>query len=260
MPGEFIQASASGPPAVHAGDSFRGNTGGAETAEEALRAAGFFPIDAPEMVPEQKQNMKSCVPDPIPYTEFRQRLEAIAARPSEFFSVVSRRLLHFLADGRYMLSKEDITAGIVGNRKRIENIITGLRKKGLLVSTEGVNGTRLYKLNVNREYSPEIINTIRMLTESNTSPKDRRIGHFLLDRLDEGFIDIADYRAMDEESKWQNDMKLCQQLGLVTRITAERYTINEKLEQGFGLLDQTQRTIASVLYETFGQETIPNFV
>ncbi len=160
-----------------------------------------------------------------------------------------------MADGRYMLSKEDITAGIVGNRKRIENIITGLRKKGLLVSTEGVNGTRLYKLNVNREYSSEILNTIRMLAESNTSPKDRRIGHFLLDKLDEGFIDLADYRAMDEESKWQNDMKLCQQLGLVTRITAGRYSINEKLEQGYGLLDQTQRTIASVLYETFGQES-----
>ena len=250
-----VQASTSGPPAPQENkdEPFQGDSDGVESTEDALKRAGFFSVGASEMDPEQ--SIESDISEPIPYMEFRRRLEVMAARPSEFLSAVSKRLLCFMADGKYTLSKEDVTAGIVDGRKRIWNIITHLRRCGILVTKESVDGVMLYRLNVNREYGPEMLNTIQMLRGSNTSLKDRRIGDLLFEKLDEGSVDIVDYRNRNEESKWQYDMKLCQQLGLVTRITAERYEINETLRRSYERLDQSQKSMATRLYETFGHES-----
>lgn len=103
-------------------------------------------------------------------------------------------------------------------------------------------------------YGSTVLERIKMLTDSN-SPKDRRIGSMLLECMKKGEITIMDYLAEDEETKWQTDMYLASQMGLVKKIDPNRYKIMKRIRPGPPLLTKGQRKFITEAYEIFGDET-----
>lgn len=103
------------------------------------------------------------------------------------------------------------------------------------------------------EYQPEVLERISELTRSN-SQKDRRIGSLLQQCMKKCQITMDDYAAIGEAAKWPTDMQLASQMGLVERITPQRYTILRELNTGPFCLSKRQSRIITEMYESFGDE------
>ena len=153
LPAELAQGSSSSPlmRKENRSEPFREYSDRPETVEEALINEGFFLIGLPKM--EASENAETINPEPLPYSVLRQRLEIMAARRSVICSEVGKRLLRFLTDGRYTFKREEITAGIVDDKKSSSNVITRLRNNQILVSVEHADGSVIYGLNVRHKYS-----------------------------------------------------------------------------------------------------------
>ena len=77
----------------------------------------------------------------------------------------------------------------------------------------------------------------------------------LLGHLRHGYITIHDYEESGDESKWAEDMKLAEQMGLVKRISKDRCNILSDARPCFEMLDNGQKRRARLMYEKFGEET-----
>ena len=153
-----------------------------------------------------------------------------------------------------MFRKDELTDGIAESQKQADNIITNMRQAGFIVSN-GVkppDNKMTYALNVMMDYSPDIIQEIQKLATSKYSTKDRRIGNLLISKLEIGYVDLMDYVALGEEIKWEPEMRFAEQLGVVTRESRTRFTINHELRRGYDKLDYWQKNMASELYDEFG--------
>ncbi len=84
--------------------------------------------------------------------------------------------------------------------------------------------------------------------------KDKRIGGLLLECMNKGEITIDNYAAIGEASKWAVDMQLATQLGLVEKISSQRYAILKKLNTGPLSLSKSQRRFITEMYELFGDD------
>ena len=93
---------------------------------------------------------------------------------------------------------------------------------------------------------------LKELTYGHT--RDRRIGMMLLKYLKKGRITIRDYEQTGETSKWGEDMRLAEQLGLVERITKDHCLILRDARPCFDMLNSNQRMRVRQMYETFGDE------
>ena len=234
---------------VDPNDPFRENTAGAESTEEALKMAGFFPVG----LTGDEEETEIAV-NPMGFMELHNRLKKCMNKPYSLMTAYCRRLLDFMDQGKSSFVRADITDGIAKDRKQAGNIITRLRTIGFILPAGEEDGVKLYKMNVNYFYTPSVLNMIQRLIHSTTSGKDRRIGSMLLQKLDDGYIDMTDYRRAGYESRWQTDMKLAQQLGIVAKEHASRYRINLELLPDFNEMGKSQKTMATEIYQAFGQE------
>ena len=89
---------------------------------------------------------------------------------------------------------------------------------------------------------------------SSSSARDRRIGSSILRCMSRGEITRDDYAALGEASKWQSDMFLAAQLGLVDRVSSRRCAIRSSLRSGPVPLTKNQKKIISEMYECFGDD------
>ncbi len=233
----------------------------------ALNQAGFEPVKI-----EKAQGA-------LTHEELREKLEILISRTSEYTTPVAQRLLQWLETGKHTFSRPELTDGIVPLGKRSWNILGQFKERGLIVSKRwNRDHAAMYALNlkessappvdetpndmlkewqeyIDEGYSPEVLDTIESLINSTSSPRDRRIGIVIRDRLRDGYIEISDYMKIDEPDKWIRDMKLCEQMGLVSRDKLTCYRINKKLYPGFEHMDRALKRAASAFYDQFGNET-----
>ena len=93
---------------------------------------------------------------------------------------------------------------------------------------------------------------IRTLSESSTSPRDRRLANVLTYCLDEGVIRQSNYERWGfTQSMWTSDMKLARQLGLAYKVSTGVYGMNKRLKPE---LQPHQKKTVSAIYETFGDQ------
>ncbi len=103
------------------------------------------------------------------------------------------------------------------------------------------------------ECDPEVLARIDELVQSN-SPKDKRIGGLLLECMKKGEVTVDDYAAIGESTKWLADMQLASQMGLVEKISTQRYAILRTLKSGPLSLSKGQRRFITEMYESFGDD------
>ena len=65
-------------------------------------------------------------------------------------------------------------------------------------------------------------------------------------------ISIDDYRDRGNESKWNSDMMLASQLGLVEEKDADHFTILKHLKSDPPTLSKRQKEVITEMYECFG--------
>ena len=263
-------------------DSFRGHNAGPSTAEEALMQMGFFSVGASdtgqvdrmpldetkcpgnESDEEDKPSLDSDsgilqpVAGTLSYDDLRDRLEEIAEKPTTYLSKAGKKLLEFLDERKYTFMREEIMDGIDLDPKQSQNTITRLKEKGVIIPIQSVDTRTLYGLNLEHLYFPEVIDMIRTLRTSIKSSRDRRIGELLWSKLDSGYLEYRDYRKACAEARWKKDIRLCQQIGLVTMKTQTKYQINQQISIGYDKLKPSQKEMARTLYETFGQDRFTN--
>ena len=101
-------------------------------------------------------------------------------------------------------------------------------------------------------YAKEVYEMIRTLSESSTSPRDRRLANVLTYCLDEGVIRQSNYERWGfTQSMWTSDMKLARQLGLAYKVSTGVYGMNKRLKPE---LQPHQKKTVSAIYETFGDQ------
>lgn len=116
-------------------------------------------------------------------------------------------------------------------------------------SQEGANMEE--ELN-NDLYAAEVHQLIQTLSESSTSPRDRRLANVLTSCLDDGVILQSNYERWGfTQSMWSSDMKLARQLGLAYKISTGVYGLNKRLKPE---LQPHQKKTVSAIYETFGDQ------
>ena len=103
------------------------------------------------------------------------------------------------------------------------------------------------------DYSSGMTEALDLLEKSNSS-KDRRIARMIRSCLPQGIITIREYGRSGEESKWNDDMKLAEQLGFVRQIMEDRCLIMRDVKPCFELLDLSQRRRAKRMYDSFGED------
>ena len=105
------------------------------------------------------------------------------------------------------------------------------------------------------DYAPEILESIRELSESERSARDRRIGALLEKNLSSGLITSGLYDEKLRAKIWPTDMQLAEQMGIVDRITEDSYRIRKTLRPGLPHLDGSQRAMMTKMFKEFGDGT-----
>ena len=101
-------------------------------------------------------------------------------------------------------------------------------------------------------YATEVHELIQILSESSTSPRDRRLASVLTCCLGEGEILQSNYERWGfTQSMWTSDMKLARQLGLAYKVSNGVYGLNKRLKPE---LQPHQKKTVSAIYETFGDQ------
>lgn len=104
----------------------------------------------------------------------------------------------------------------------------------------------------NRVYDKEVYELIETLAASGTSRKDQRLAESMKRCIGKGTLLRSDYDKWGyTDNMWQADTTLAKQLGLISKESADYYTMNTHLNPE--LLPNQKRTITAI-YEAFGYD------
>ena len=155
-----------------------------DSAESVLAKAGFVTMDLAQDSFDEKETSD---PDQMSFAELVERLKAMAERPSELYSAVAHRMLEYIENGKYAFTRAELADGIAVDSKQSHNIIGYLRSRGYIVSGEmGEGRVVIYRFNFAEGYSENVLSLISHLASSKISPKDKRVGEIMLQKLDTG--------------------------------------------------------------------------
>ena len=133
-------------------------------------------------------------------------------------------------------------------------ILGKIQERGILETIGIVRTMKIYMFSAGelseKDYTPGFIEALNALEESN-STKDRRLGTAIRSCLRRGIITLQDYT---DTGKWNEEMKLAEQMGFVRRITEDRCLIMQDVKPCFDLLDSGQKRRARRLFDSFGED------
>lgn len=192
------------------------------------------------------------------------------ASTAKIIGQLSVFLLKKIDTGQMQFTTGEIAAALNVIPRQLSSSIRYLKEQGVIRLQRRDNHQKYYKICTEEESreilarpavqeseepecDPEVLARIDELVQSN-SPKDKRIGGLLLECMNKGEITIDNYAAIGEASKWAVDMQLATQLGLVEKISSQRYAILKKLNTGPLTLSKSQRKFITEMYELFGDD------
>lgn len=195
-------------------------------------------------------------------------LTQYAATPKKVIGQLSIFLLRRLDTGQRQFTVNEIATALNLIPRQLSSSIRYMRDQGIIRIEHQDSRHKYYWINTEEEaralsdpnrapdseaeeIDPAVLERINELIQSN-SPKDKRIGGLLLECMDKGEITIDDYSAIGESTKWLVDMQLAAQLGLVEKISSQRYAILRELKSGPPSLSKGQRKFITEMYESFG--------
>ena len=131
-----------------------------------------------------------------------------------------------------------------------------------------LNGTKYYQffsagepsvnpssdLSGEQGFCQEVYDQLELLTHS-FSVKDKRIVEAVRSCLPKGRITLDDYAARGNSSKWEKDMQIAAQMGLVRKVTSQCYSIPKIIRPEPAVLSRGQRKFISEVYASFGVKT-----
>lgn len=166
----------------------------------------------------------------------------------------------FLDEGIFHFTRQELLGELGYTEKQVESVFVRLKEKEI-IRAEFRNGNKMVycfthtrtEPDETQEYSKETLDMLRALSRSAISIKDKRIGSMLLKHLETGKISLDDYDERGWGTRWQSDMRLAWQLGLVERINNQEYRIRPVPEKDFDLLLPAQKTAAAAMYKEFGE-------
>ena len=103
-------------------------------------------------------------------------------------------------------------------------------------------------------YDPSILDTIQKLKNAPVSTKDKRLGTMLALCIVAGVITKDDYKKHGHLTRWNPDMHLASQMGIVEKVNPQKYIILHKAKEGPVVLSNAQRKMITEMYESFGEE------
>ena len=229
--------------------------GGTDPVGDSLAAEGFTVMEAGEE--------DSAWNDDASWAgeaKARSALEEIVGerRNGSGSKQLAEMLLRCLDMKAYVFSSKDLMGMMGYSGDRFDNLTGRMREKGILEKIGRADGYAVYTFTADgltgSDYSFGMASALDIMKKSNSS-KDRRIGDIIRACLPQGSVTIREYEKNGEESKWNDDMKLAEQLGFVRRIAKDRCVILRDVKPCFGLLDSSQRRRARIMYESFGEDT-----
>ena len=100
------------------------------------------------------------------------------------------------------------------------------------------------------DYSDEVYELIETLATSEFSTRDRRLGTVMQQCIEKGTLFRSDYDDWGyTENMWSIDTELAVQLGLISKVSQDSYSLNKKLRPE---LRPTQKKTLTAIYEAFG--------
>ena len=229
-------------------------SGSVDTVGDSLAADGFEVVDAEPESSVQVDLWNHNV-SWAGEAKVRSELEEIAERKSlNLESQLAKTLLKCLDRGMYIFSSKDLKEkmGYIGSN--FWRIPGKIQERGILETIGIVRTMKIYMFSAGelseKDYTTGFIEALNALEESN-STKDRRIGTAIRSCLRRGIITVQDYT---DDGKWNEEMKLAEQMGFVRRITEDRCLIMQDVKPCFDLLDSGQKRRARRLFDSFGED------
>ena len=166
---------------------------------------------------------------------------------------VAEILLKFLNDGIYSFTGKDIRINIDLSSSELHHLLRKYIKSGVLDRNGKILSFSIKPDSLENDYSPDIINLIEELINSDkSSKKDKRIGSVIYSCLSKGVITAEDYERIGETTKMSTDMAFAKQLGLVELLPDGNYEINKALKNSFNKIEKGTKNILSEMYSIFG--------
>lgn len=221
--------------------------------------AGDYGLDGFQIVSLDDRN-KTAVKDAV------AQLKAIAAGPTQLFSRFAGYILDRIGEGKRTFILREAGKALDVNPRSLSTCIRLLKEQGVVEHDEETDIHGLYRVLLQKKEmavavrnsdEPELTvsGLLDELAASTLSAKDRRIAAILRKCMSRGEVTVNEYRERGEITKWNDDMKLAAQLGLVEKITAERYRILTELKPGRSRMTHHQKKFITELYESFGTES-----
>ena len=221
--------------------------------------AGDYGLDGFQIVSLDDRN-KTAVKDAV------AQLKTIAGGPTQLFSRLAGYILDRIGEGKRTFILREAGKALDVNPRSLSTCIRILKEQGVVEHDEETDIHGLYRVLLQKKETavavrnsgePELTvsGLLDELAASTLSAKDRRIAAILRKCMSRGEVTVNEYRERGEITKWNDDMKLAEQLGLVEKITAERYRILTELKPGRNRMTRHQKKFITELYESFGTES-----
>lgn len=221
---------------------------------------GFFSVSPTDHVP-WSDDAKSAG-DEIHLGRLRDALYALADSGGAMMKSSAVLLLSYLENGVDSFTIDDLQENLAITPRQSGNLITHLKERGLIESCEErVNRLMRYRFSKNlpplapTEYAPEVFRSIRELSGSVRSVKDKRIGELLENCMPKGIVTAEDYSEIGAPEKLSSDMILPERMGIVTRLAAGVYRINRESVVRRLSLSVNQRKALTQLYRNFSESS-----
>ncbi len=195
------------------------------------------------------------------------KLLRYAENPNRVIGAVSIVLLRKLDEGINHIVPADLANEMHLASRQLSSSIRFLKFNGILKESKIINHKRSYAIisedptviiaareSNGERPDPEIMGRIQTLAHSK-SQKDRRIASMMMEFMGKGEVTLSDYDERGHGSRWSTDMQFAVQLGLVEKITPQRYRLLREFKKESPILSKAQKRIITDLYESFGEET-----
>ena len=209
-------------------------------------------------------------PDSVEDTDTETPMEKLlryAENPNRVIGAVSIILLQKLEEGINHVVTAELAKEMNLASRQLSSSIRFLKLNGILKESKRIKHKRAYVIisedpavifaaqeNKGDHPDQEIIGRIQTLAHSK-SQKDRRIASMMVEFMDKGEVALSDYEERGQGSRWSTDMQFAMQLGLVEKITPQRYRLLREFKNESPVLSKAQKRIITDLYESFGEET-----
>ena len=223
-----------------------------------------IPLTVEAAEPEDDQgefnNLEGGEMDEIHLARLRDELYKTVARGDGKLSRCSRLLLKYIDAQQYSFTSYDFEKAIPVTSTQASNVVTLMKAKGMIAPTGKSGKYTVYTVQPafpplkEEDYSADLLLTIKDLAESNSSPKDKRLGCVLLKCLPKGLVTAADYKAIGQESRLSTDMLLAMRMGIAEKIENGVYRISRAIKSGPPPLRKSQKEAITEIYETFGDD------